>query len=188
MEDNFSKSETRTPTTPLEILSPDGRLVLRQYVASDAEEAFALISSNKEHLSQFGDETYSKYPTLETFAKSITHPKNLERLRFGIRNKDGVLVGSINLTPDDDNRERGEIGYYLGAAFQKKGYARQAVMLLTEYAFNRLGYRELYGKVVEENELSGKVLAGAGYRETKRREGKIIFEKEKPKVDNTFSN
>src|SRR5437868_14428116 len=84
---------------PLELVSLDGEVILRQYSPADAQEGFSLIDRNRDHLSQFGDETASKYPTLESFQESILHPKNPRRLRFGIRNKEGLLVGSINLTP-----------------------------------------------------------------------------------------
>lgn len=168
---------------PIEISSDKHQVVLRQYTPEDAEEAFALIDRNRGHLSQFGDETAAKYPTLESFRDSIVNPKNPKRLRFGIRNKEGVLVGSINVTPDEDNPQRGEIGYYLGEEYQKKGYTRQAVEFLTDYAFEHLGYQTLYGEVAEGNDTSIRVLERAGYQETKRKDGKIVLSKEKSTIE-----
>src|SRR5260221_3426993 len=109
-----SDSELSQVSKPLEIQSSDGQIVLRQYTPEDADEVFALIDQNRGYLSQFGDDTSDKYPTLESFRESILSPKKPSRLRFGIRSKDGVIVGSINLTPDDDNPKRAEIGYWLG--------------------------------------------------------------------------
>lgn len=163
----------------IEILSPDGEVALSQFVSQDAEEIFALIDSNRGHLSQFGDETSSKYPTLETVRESIDHPKNPKRLRFAIRNKQRQLVGSINLTPGEDDPASGEIGYYLSAEFQKQGYMRRAVQLLTEYGFANLGYETIYGDVTEGNSASANVLMKAGYQETERLDGKIRYSKEK---------
>ncbi len=164
---------------PVEILSHDGAIVLKQLIPQDAEELFALIDRNREHLSQHGDDTAAKYPTLESVSDSIVTPKNPHRMRFAIRNAQGEVVGSINLTPDKDTSERGEIGYYLGSEFQGKGYAGRAVERLTEYAFQELGYETLFGEVAEGNNPSVKVLEGTGYRETGRNEGKIIFSKRK---------
>lgn len=166
-------------TNLVEITSETSEVTLRQYSLRDCEEAFALIDSNREHLSQFGDETSAKYPTLESFRESILNPKNPRRLRFGVRNRQGVLVGSINVTPDDDSPERGEIGYYLGQEFQKKGYTTEAIRLLTDYAFEHLGYQTLYGVVTEDNDASTKALERVGYQETEKRDGKIVLSKDK---------
>lgn len=163
----------------IEILSPDGELILRQFISQDAEEIFALIDGSRGHLSQSGDETSDKYPTLETVRESIEHPKNPQRLRFAIRNRQGKLVGSINLTPDEDNPAKGEIGYYLSAEFQKQGYMRRAVQLLTEYGLGNLGYETIYGDVTEGNAASANVLMKAGYQETERHDGKIRYSKQK---------
>lgn len=141
---------------PLEITSDD--VVLRQYTLEDAREAFALIDGNREHLSQFGDRTAAKYPTLESFEENIRNPENPDKLRFGVRNRDGVLVGTINLIPDGVNARSGVIGYYLGKEFRGKGYMTVSVRLLTEYAFNVLNYGELCGMVVLGNNASVKVL------------------------------
>jgi len=163
----------------IEILSPDGDIVLRQFISQDSEEIFAVIDSNRGHLSQFGDETSNKYPTLETVRESIEHPKNPNRLRLAIRNKSGQLVGSINLTPDENDSTQGEIGYYLSSEFQKQGHMKKAVQMLTEYGFNSLNYKIIYGDVTEGNTTSGNVLMKAGYQETERHDGKIRYSRQK---------
>lgn len=149
---------------PIEIYSPDGEIVLRQFTLGDSEEIFQLIDRNRGHLSQFGDDTAQKYPTLESVRGSIERPKNPKRLRFGIRNKEGILAGSINLTPDEDNPERAEIGYYLVAEFQGKGYVTRAVETLTDYGFDHLGYKAIYGVVNKDNIRFARVLRDTGYR------------------------
>lgn len=172
--EGFIQSEQEA-IRPLELVSLDGEVILRQYTPTDTKEGFALIDRNREHLSQFGDETAEKYPTLESFQESILRPKNPRRLRFGIRNRDGVLVGSINLTPQARNRQRGEIGYYLGAEFQGKGYTTRAVETLTDYAFDQGGYEVLYGDVASRNIASERVLMMAGYIDYEGLKGKTRF-------------
>jgi ribosomal-protein-serine acetyltransferase len=164
---------------PIEIKSSDGEITLRQFTPQDSEEIFALIDGNRSHLSQFGDDTSEKYPTLETVRDSIERPKNPERLRFAIRNKQKQLVGSINLTPDEDNPTTGETGCYLGAEFQKKGYMGKSVQMLTAYAFNTLNYKTIYGDITVGNTASINVLLKAGYRETERYDNRIRYSKTK---------
>lgn len=147
----------------LTIHSADGSVTLRQYTLDDAKDAFRLIERNREHLSQFGDDTARKYPTLGSFEESIRHPKNPNRLRFGVWNDKNVLVGTINLTPDSDNPCRGEMGYYLGEEFLRQGYMQRAVNALAAYAFDKLEYAALYGKVTKGNVASAKILVRLGF-------------------------
>lgn len=166
---------------PLEITTPDGELVLRQYTPDDAAEAFALIDRNRDHLSQFDDPTAQKYQTVEDMEHSITHPSNPDRLRFGIRNKEGVYMGSINLTPEKENPTRGEIGYYLGREFTGQNITRRAVEAVAAAAFSQLGYEELYGEVAEGNIASQKVLQKAGFTQQIAHDGDVTLVLHKPK-------
>lgn len=86
-------------------------------------------------------------------------------------------MGSINLTPDHANPNRGEIGYYLGKEFQGNGYMSRAVSALSSYAFDILGYKELYAKVAKGNTASEKVLAGAGYNLSEEKDGIATYTK-----------
>lgn len=158
----------RITEAPIEITAPDGHVSLRQFSLEDSEEMFALIDSSRDHLSQFGDETAAKYPTLASFQDSITNPSNPQRLRFGIRNRAGQLVGSINLTPEKLDPTTGEIGYYLGKYETGNGYAVAAVRALSDYAFTKRGYETLYGVVAAGNKDSVKVLENAGFEADER--------------------
>src|SRR5205085_1508422 len=123
------------------------------------------------HLSQFGDPTYAKYPDLSSVERSILEPRNPDRLRFGIWDG-GLLVGSLNLTPREkpvryDPRGEGSgsavIGYWLGAEFQRHGYMREALTVLTDYSEKELGYRRTYAAAHSENRPSNNVLDYSGY-------------------------
>ena len=71
---------------PLEIISANGEISLRQYTPRDAGEIFALIDRNREHLSKYGEDTSLRYPTLESVRESIRYPDDAAKLRFGIVN------------------------------------------------------------------------------------------------------
>jgi len=161
----MGKENGRIPTitTLLEIRASNYREYLNQFGSEDAQEIFDLIDTSRPHLSQHEDVTASKYPDKESVLQSITEPKNPNKLRFAVRNEAGTLVGSINLTPDDENPTKAEIGYYLGVEHTGHGYMTEALRLLTEYAFNKLGYVELFGDVHPDNNASARVLEKAGY-------------------------
>lgn len=159
---------------PIEILADSTGVRLKQFTTGDSQAIFGLIDRNRSHLSQFGDTTAEKYKTIESVEESISNPKNPDRLRFGIWDN-GVLVGSVNLTPDDDDKTKGEIGYYLGSEFTGKGYMIKAVTTLTEFAFKNLGYKEIYGKVHKDNIGSQKVLLKSGFIENSSVDEDLVF-------------
>lgn len=155
-----------TASNRIEIAAPHFAITLRQFTLDDATHIFTLIDNNREHFKQFGDTTSDKYPTLTSVEESISNPKNTDRLRFGIWNDKSEFLGSINLTPDEDNNKRGEIGYYLSPNHTGKGHMLKAVLTLATYAFNTKEYAELYGKVHPDNIASQKVLLKAGFKVT----------------------
>lgn len=159
--------DKKFPGLPLsEIRRPGVGVYLTRFTVGDAQEIFDLINASRDHLSQLGDGTAAKYPDVASVLESITHPKNPDKLRFAIRREDGVMVGSINLTPDIKNPARAEIGYYLGFQHTRQGHMLEAVKLLTDCAFDQLDYREVYGVVNSKNLVSSRVLRRAGYVRT----------------------
>ena len=174
-EQSISPPKDVPSNNPIEIRSSDGETVLRQFTPEDAGEIFNLIDRNRDHLSQFGDDTAGKYPTHDSVKDSIENPKNPDRLRFTIRNKERQLVGSINITPDKKNPKQAEIGYYLGSEFQKKGYMKRALEVLLDYGFQNLGYDTIYGDVVDDNVASVKTLLACGFQEVGRFKEKIRY-------------
>lgn len=162
-------------SNPLEIRSLEFRISLKQFTPEDSKAIFELIDRNRDHLSQFGDETATKYPSEKSVLDSITNPKNPNKLRFGVWD-DGQFVGSINLIPDENGESKAEIGYYLGAEFTGKGYMSKAVKTLVDYAFSHLGYKSLFGNVHPDNTNSQRVLLKSGFRKTGTKEdGDIVY-------------
>ncbi len=180
LEESNQEGGLVSPSKALEIKSLGKRIVLRQFTPEDAKEIFELIDRNRGHLSQFGDDTSEKYPTYESVLASIVRPKNPKRLRFAIRTAGtGGFLGSINLTPDEDNPQRGEVGYYMGSEHQGKGLATEATKMLCDDAFGELGYTELYAKIHPENKASQKVVIKTGFTQTGTVEEDLLFSRTK---------
>lgn len=170
----------------LEIPAKHFGITLRQFSIDDAPTIFNLINRNREHLSRPWDDTADKYKTLTSVEESILHPKNEDRKRFGIWNDQGEYVGTINITPDEDNPKRAEIGYYLGKESTGHGYILKSLLTLSTWAFNNRGIDEVYLKIDSENIPSSKVATKANFKETGReinekRRTDIVFTLVKPK-------
>lgn len=157
---------------PLTLPTEREGLTLRQLAVEDASAYFEAVNANREHLSQFGDETATKYPDLQAVEKSILEPKNPDKIRMVIWDND-TFVGSINLTPDEDGRAA-EVGYWLDGRHTGQGYATLATSALSKYASSR--FPRLYAEVVDGNEASARVLERSGYKQTAREAGRLVFE------------
>ncbi len=143
-------------------------LSLRKLAAEDAVPYFSAVDRNRAHLSQFEDQTSSKYPTLESVQKSIKEYPYKRVTEFGdTKTSMGIwaqnsFVGSINTTIGETGVE---VGYWLDEAYTGMGYATCAVRALTEFA-NR-HYDVVYATVHEGNDASRAVLERSDYTFTR---------------------
>jgi ribosomal-protein-serine acetyltransferase len=161
-------------------------VVLKQFEAPDAREIFELIEGNREHLSQFCDNTAHKYSNVESVRASIVHPANPEKMRLGIWDEN-KLIGSINLIPRTTSgafeKDVAEIGYWVGREFGGFGYATIATRALVKYAFAHLDIVTVLAKVDAENIARRRVLTKAGFVSTCRwsKSGDIWYGINRPK-------
>lgn len=155
--------------SPLALTTENPQVVLRQLTPADAPAYFEALDSSRDHLSQFGDTTGIKYPSVEYVTDSITNPSNPEKLRMGIWDGE-TFVGSINMTPDGDSAE---IGYWLDGRHTGHGYATLAAKALASFAEKE--YSTVYAEVVEGNEASANVLRRSGFTHIANEAGRLIF-------------
>ncbi len=77
----------------------------------------------------------------------------------------GEPVGGIGCEPlTDVHRRVAEIGYWLGRAHWGQGYATEAVIEVTRYAFQKFDIDRIEAGVFGWNQASCRVLEKAGYR------------------------
>ncbi len=84
---------------------------------------------------------------------------------FLIRRSDAQLLGAITL----DNIRRGPaqagtLGYWIGAAFARQGFMREAIRAVVHYAFTELDLSRIEAACLPENAASRGVLEGAGFK------------------------
>jgi RimJ/RimL family protein N-acetyltransferase len=77
---------------------------------------------------------------------------------------DGQAVGAIGFTPGSDiERYSAEVGYWIGEEYWGRGIVTEALLLLTEDVFARLGLLRMFAVPFADNEASARVLEKAGY-------------------------
>lgn len=75
--------------------------------------------------------------------------------------KDGTYIGYVQAVPLEDGTW--EIGYHIGAAYTKQGYATEAVNAFLPVILEQLALRQMRGICLAENRASVKVLERCGF-------------------------
>jgi len=101
---------------------------------------------------------------LRRYAEDMREGRGYPFLIF--RTADEALVGGINVT----RVQRGvaqmcSIGYWVGEAFQGRGYTTEAVGAVAQYCFEDLGLHRVEAACQPHNSASRRVLAKAGFTE-----------------------
>ena len=84
--------------------------------------------------------------------------------QWGITRADGLLLGDCGLKILGDEPRLGQIGYTLGRAHQRQGYATEAVRAVLDLAFARLGLHRVSASVDADNHASLALLERLGLR------------------------
>ncbi|MDY7094782.1 MAG: GNAT family protein [Acidobacteriota bacterium] len=150
------------------------RLLLRPFQDSDALELHRLAGERA-----IADTTLNvphPYP-LEAAGEWIAGHEDLWRERrqmicavtvAGEGDEDGppggALVGSAGLRLDLQH-SRGELGYWIGVPYWRRGYATEAARAVLDFGFRGLGLHRIHAQVLGGNTASGRVLLKLGLRQ-----------------------
>jgi RimJ/RimL family protein N-acetyltransferase len=91
----------------------------------------------------------------------LTVSKDVSQDAFKIDGE--TFIGPFSIHAIEENNHIGEIGYWLNKDVRGHGFGSIGCQMLTNYAFETLGFRRLAGIVDNDNEASKKLLLGAGY-------------------------
>lgn len=98
---------------------------------------------------------YSKFVLRQYIADAQTDIFQSKQLRFIIALHEGeTTVGTIDLYDFDALNSRCGVGIYIDSHWRRDGYAKQALRLLQDYAFNFLMINQLYAIIPESNKAS----------------------------------
>ena len=107
----------------------------------------------------------SKTPNLFDERKAIhwvlTINKDVSPAAFKINGE--TFLGPFSIHSIEEHNHIGEIGYWLNKDVRGHGYSSIGCKIVTNYAFETLGFRRLAGLVDSDNHASKKVLLTAGF-------------------------
>jgi RimJ/RimL family protein N-acetyltransferase len=126
-------------------------------------------------------ESWLADPIVNQYLETRWRPQPLDRIRefvavmlesadsylFAIvENASGTHIGNIKVGPIAWNHLYADVSYFIGdRAYWGKGYATEAIRLVTRFAFRRLGLHRLQAGLYAGNTASGRALEKAGYRQ-----------------------
>jgi len=140
------------------------RITLRPYRDDDADSLLAL----------YGDAVVTRWWSHEPWTQrqqAIEYLERMRRDRVGSEfypwaiatNADDALIGTAALFEIDRTHKRGMIGYSLSPAQQGNGYAREALRLLLDFAWNTLDLQRIEADTDPENTASRRLLERLGF-------------------------
>jgi 8-oxo-dGTP diphosphatase len=134
------------------------RLELRLLTVEDAPHFVRLFEDDWEAVKQTGR---MPYPVTEAAMRDwiALHAAGSSMTFLMIRKEDALPIGGVGFGGVGDVQE---LGYALGRAYWRQGYATEGVLAMIEHA-RSLGLRALEAFTFVENPSSARVLAKAGF-------------------------
>ena len=88
----------------------------------------------------------------------------MKQIRFIITQADNLnAIGTVDLFDYDPKHQSAGIGVLIAEEFRGKGYAKEALTLIEEYALHAVGIRNLFCTILEDNDESQKLFDKKGY-------------------------
>lgn len=146
------------------------RLTLRPPQHADFNAWSALRRQSRDFLTPWEPTWAADHLTRKAFTNRVYWAQRAIRQGsavplFLVRREDATLLGAITL----DHIKRGPAqsgitGYWIGEAFQRQGYMREAILALVHYAFTTLDLSRIEAGCLPENNPSRSLLESCGYK------------------------
>jgi ribosomal-protein-serine acetyltransferase len=160
------------------------RILLRRFRGTDAEALYEAVDESRTDLRvwlDWADEHYSLSTAADWIAKGSNTAAMPPVIDFGVfsRNEDAYLLGVVGLSSIDYAGSVANLGYWIRSSQTRKGYAKEAVRILAQYAHSFLAIETVEIAVHPANTASAAVAIGAGCREIGLREERIVHKGKK---------
>lgn len=141
---------------------PNARLSLRPIVEGDLESIFKGLS-HPDVIRHYG----VSFQSLEATRGQMNWYAQLERdgtgIWWAICSRDDAFLGAIGVNGIVKAHRKGELGFWLLPEHWGRGYISEAMPLVLDHGFGRLGLHRLEAQVETDNIASRKVLERCGF-------------------------
>lgn len=144
-------------------------IILRNLTPNDAEGLLLYYTKNKKHLEKFEPTRDNEFFTIECqrnlLNESYKQFLNGTSIDLAII-KDDIIIGKVRLSNIVYGVfKSGILGYSIDEDYQGRGYMKEVVNLVVNYAFKDLDLHRVEASVLLENERSKGVLLGTGFKQ-----------------------
>ena len=109
---------------------------------------------------------YSKFALRDYLTDSLQGIVYTRQLRLmAIDKKSHAAIGTVDLFDYDPIHQRAGIGILVDAPYRRKGWGCEILLLVADYAFNKLYLNQLYAYVPVNNMSSFNLLSKCGYEQ-----------------------
>jgi ribosomal-protein-serine acetyltransferase len=142
------------------------RVLVRPYRAGDGAAFFAAVDRHREELRTWLSwvDRYRPVDDAEAYVRRMAGKWiTRELLIVGIWTLDGAYCGGTGFHGFDWSVPSFELGYFLHPGARGRGYASEAVQLVSEMAFTDLGARRVWATCDAKNTASWRLLERCGF-------------------------
>lgn len=137
------------------------RLTLRRFQSEDAADCFGFMS-NTEDCYMDCCKPFTEMD--EEYAQRMELFRERETQYMIVLKEENKVIGTVNVFPDDSRAvDAREIGYSISSAYQRKGYAYEALTALINLLQDDLKLELILAGVLEENIASIRLLEKLGF-------------------------
>ncbi len=138
---------------------------LRAIEPSDIDVVFKWENDTDNWMISNTQAPFSRFVLEQYISTSHQDIYSAKQLRLMICNNDDKVVGTIDLFDFDANHLRAGIGILIAdKEDRRKGYASEAIQLVTEYCFEALNLNQVYCNIAADNEVSVAMFVKLGYK------------------------
>jgi RimJ/RimL family protein N-acetyltransferase len=152
----------------LDLLIETTRLKIRPWRTTDVDDIWPVVSDPEFPRLMSWNAHKDKSETREWIEHAMHVSSSNEELKWAIEH-DGKAIGSIGFHEITwqiraMRLDRGELGYWLAPAYQRKGIMTEAVQAVVRYGFETVGLHKIFVQCMAENVASRRVIEKASFR------------------------
>ncbi len=160
----------RSQPVSLKEHAPGGQIVLKPPSWADFEAWHQIRQQSRDFLTQWEPAWHVSHLTRPAYKNRLAAYTRMINNGTGypfhiFRLTEGDLIGACHLSHVQRGAaQSAQIGYWLGEAYAKKGFARAAVRALVRHSFDTLGLHRLEAAVQPDNDNSIRLLKALGFQ------------------------
>lgn len=140
------------------------KIRLRAVEPEDVQLMFAVENDDSEWLNSDNIAPFSREQLMQYALTYDSDPLRSGQLRLIIESiETSQAVGIVDLYEISSIHAHGYIGIYIIPSFRGRGYARESIEKICEYAHRRLRLRHLAARIISLNEASVKLFTRCGF-------------------------